>query len=165
MHVYVNVTAAAPKAANLVKKHTGEETFNPSLPSWRVASELRKKAQSSGYGDAPVSLEDATKRREEVHLTRKPVPAGPNYPANEAAAAQEGLMLAPDGLLAGKTTYDFQPDQPALPTKRAFKLKQTTASSGYGSAAYVPPNPKTKLRGDVARAALAKKNPDQVQYI
>lgn len=148
-------------AESLVQKHTAEETFNPDLPKWNTSEELRRKAQSSGYGDAPVSVEDATKRAVEVHLTRPTIPAGPTYPSNEAAAAQEGLVLAPDGLLAGKPVYNFQPDQVALPTKTGFKLKQTTASSGYGSAAYIPTTKKTKLRGETARKAAEKKNPDQ----
>lgn len=147
---------ARDTAESLVKKHTGDETFNPDLPTWGTSVELRKKAQSSGYGGAPVSLEDATKRAQEVHLTRGSQSVGPTYPANEAAATQEGLVLAPDGLLAGEPTYNFQPDQVALPTRTGFKLKQTTASSGYGSAAYVPTTAKTKLRGEVAKKAAAK---------
>jgi len=154
---------ARDTAESLVKKHTAEETFNPDLPKWSTSEELRSKAQSSGYGDAPVSVEDATKRAEEVHLARGSQKPGPTYPANEAAASQEGLVLAPDGLLAGEPSYNFQPDQVALPTRTGFKLKQTTASSGYGSAAYVPTTAKTKLRGEVAKKAAASKNPDQYQ--
>jgi hypothetical protein len=168
---YSNFSPHVPRnvAEAMVRKHCAEEKFVPELPGWKTSTDLREKTQSTSYGNVPV-LEEAvvvgmglpdtrhfdSVRQDEVYLARSQTKGPVRNSSATAAAAEAGLVLAPDNYLAGRQRIDFQPDEVAAPTKSAFKMKATVASSGYGSGRYVPRKPKDLKRGPQAREALKK---------
>lgn len=139
-------------AESILAKALKDETFDPDpfIPKFKHQQALKAKAGSSGYGYQPVER-------------KKPVDPGPRHMARHApkavdaapettvqAASSEGLVLAADLILAGKPEYSFEPDLVAAPLKAAVAMRESVSSSGYGSGAYTPFTPATRLRGKLA---------------